>query len=400
MLPTDLTSLKAYEKNNLKHSKEQIQLIADSIREHGFTQPIVIDSDSNIVCGHARVEAAKLLELKKVPCISVAHLSDVQIKALRLIDNQLARMGKWDMDSVQIELDELQESDFDIEKWTLDELRIALDADEEQGEEDEYAGGVPGEDDDSGLTAGDVIHLNEHRLVCGDCTQFSVLPPEDISLILTDPPYGVNYVGKTEDEMTVENDNLDQESLAHLFEESLKAVWDLLKDGTPIYVTCPSGPIGLVFERVLNSLDALRQRLVWVKDHFVLGHSDYHYEHEPILYGWKPGARAYFTKARNRSSVMHYARPTASRIHPTMKPIPLWCHLIKNSTKKGDWVYDPFMGSGTTIIAADQIGRKAAGFEISPAYCDVIINRFRGYCEKAKKDCTITVNGEPYAKDS
>ena len=161
-----------------------------------------------------------------------------------------------------------------------------------------------------------------------------------------------------------------------------------------MYATVPPGELFFTFAELWQELGIYRQLLIWDKDSMVLGHSDYHYKHEPILYGWKPGAAHYFTKDRTKTSVLGFPRPKRSAEHPTMKPIPLWAELVSNSSQKGDWVLDPFLGSGTTLIACEQLNRTCYGIEISPAYCQVIIERYRKYCDDNQKEIEIKVNGE------
>ena len=293
-----------------------------------------------------------------------------------------------------LELGFLEDHDFDLKEWGLDELQELFDPEEAAAEEDDP---VDCENDETFIQLGDVIQLNQHWLYCADAQKFRDFDKNVFDLLLTDPPYGVAYVGKTEDELTLENDDLDADEIRALWDDTLSAIWHSLKDGASIYATVPAGPLKQVFAECLAQRGALRQELVWLKDSMVLGRSDYHYKHEPILYGWKSGAAHYFTNDRTKTSILEFARPKASTEHPTMKPVALWAELIVNSTKKGAKVLDPFMGSGTTIIACDQTGRKATGIEIDPKYCHVIIERFKKHCDKTKQEFNCTVNGNTFS---
>jgi len=226
---------------------------------------------------------------------------------------------------------------------------------------------------------GDLWTLGDHRLLCGDSTNADdvarVMGGEKADLCLTDPPYGVSYVGKTEDAMTIENDDMSEDELSALVVSAFDHAVTHCRPGAYWYATVPPGPLHLIFATDWKRRGILRQIMVWVKDSMVLGHSEYHYQHEPILFGWMPGPR-HKNADRTRTTVWECERPKASREHPTMKPIALWARAIQDGSLAGEHVYDPFLGSGTTLIAAEQLGRKCYGIEISPAYCDVIVARW------------------------
>ena len=213
-----------------------------------------------------------------------------------------------------------------------------------------------------------------------------------LDLVITDPPYGVKYVGKTKAAKTIQNDALSEEETHGLWREALSAAWPKIKDGAAIYATVPAGRLQLGFMSAMMDFDALRQVMVWNKSQFVLGHSDYHYKHEPILYGWKPGAAHLFTGSRNQSTVFDVEKPAVNEDHPTMKPIALWSIFIENSSKPNWTVFDPFLGSGTTMVACQQMNRKCYGIEIDPSYCQVIINRMIALDETLE----VLVNGKKY----
>jgi site-specific DNA-methyltransferase (adenine-specific) len=227
---------------------------------------------------------------------------------------------------------------------------------------------------------GDRYVLGSHRLVCGDSTNSNVweqlLQGDRADAVWTDPPYGVSYVGKTKDSLTIENDDLDGDGLLDLLRSVFALALTHTRGGAPWYVAAPAGPLMHAFNSTLLEVDVLRQCLAWVKDQFVLGRSDYHYKHEPIFYGWSPGKAHTWLGGRTMTSVLEFERPRRNADHPTMKPVALIAHCLSNSTEPGSLVVDPFGGSGSTLIAAQTLGRRAALIEIDPKYCDVIVRRW------------------------
>ena len=382
-----------YSFNNKKHSITQVNHIANSIKEFGFNQPIVIDEDNVVLVGHGRLEAAKKLGLETVPVYKHVGLTETQKKAYRILDNKLAGDAEWDFDNIKVEFDFLEEQNFPFEDFGLD-FDFLNEEPVVEVSEDDF---VPEIEDESYIKTGDLIRLGRHTVLCGDCTtDFEDLNCPTIDLVITDPPYGVSYVGKTKDALEIENDSLDEEGLEILWDSCVTSFLPMLKGGGVIYATVPAGPLKSVFVSVLKKHEILRQELVWLKDSMVLGRSDYHYKHEPILYGWKPGAAHYMTPDRTKTSVLEFARPKRSAEHPTMKPIALWSELIQNSSRKGQVVYDPFLGSGTTLIAAEQTERVCYGIELSPNYCQVIIERYKKYCIDNNKKFESTINGTAF----
>lgn len=229
---------------------------------------------------------------------------------------------------------------------------------------------------------GDLWLLGRHRLLCGDSRireDVRRVVEREVDMVWTDPPYGVEYVGKTEDALTIENDKHTEQSLIDFLDTAFHLAWHACKPGACWYVTAPAGPLHWCFAEVLRRLAVHRQTLVWLKHVFVMGRSDYHYRHEPMFYGWKPGASHYFNGGRDQDSIWEIDRPMRSREHPTMKPIELVARAIRNSSRPGDTVLDPFCGSGTTIIAAEKEGRCARAIEIDPFYCDVTLTRWADF---------------------
>lgn len=383
----------AYSNNNKSHADLQIDRVANSISEFGFTQPILVDEENVILAGHKRLAAAKRLGLPEVPCIRVANLSEAQKKAYRIVDNKTTEESPWDWISIRAELEDLALLNYSLDPFMEGFQFPEAEEDKARGEDDSFDGEIPVH---TSIKIGDVISLNEHVVVCGDSTQVDATEAESADLIITDPPYGVSYVGKTKEALTIENDNLSPEELKIFWSKCLDRSLSQLRPGGGCYVACPSGPLFVVFAGELTTRCVLRQTLIWKKDSMVLGRSDYHYQHEPILYGWKPGAAHYFTSDRTKTSILEHSRPKRSEQHPTMKPISLWAELISNSSKKQDIVFDPFLGSGTTLIACDQLGRVCRGIELSPNYCQAIVERFKAYCEDSGKEFRCNINGAIY----
>lgn len=382
-----------YHRNNKTHSSTQVDRIARSIKEYGFNQPIVCDKEGVIIVGHARLEAAKKLGLKTVPVLT-ATLTEQQAREYRILDNKLSDQAEYDFEALNIELEELQIEGFDLEGWGLELLQGEVDIEEIESSEDFD----PAQEEALFVKVGDQIEIGSHRVFCGDVINASEWlfggGGGHWDLLVTDPPYGVRYVGKTQDALTIENDDLDAEELRRFLAERMQVAINHGKKGASVYMAAPARPLNAVFQDVLIELGILRQSLVWLKDSMVLGRSDYHYKHEPILYGWIPGAAHHAVADRTKTSVWEFSRPKRSEQHPTMKPIPLFAEAILNSSVRGDLVFDMFLGSGTTIIAAEETGRKACGCELSPSYAQGIITRYLKFCESEGKPFTCKINGE------
>lgn len=389
-----IENLIPYGFNNRIHSDEQVDRIANSIKEFGFNQPVVIDGSKIVIVGHGRLMAAKKLGLSTVPVVRKTDLTEAQIKAYRILDNKLQNDSEWELDNLQLELSNLEDLGFDLESFGLNELKDIFPTEEPEVYEDDGGDELS---EEPFIKTGDLIELGEHRLLCGDSTKAddvaTVMNGSKADELLTDPPYGVSYVGKTIDALVIENDDLNETELSAFIKSAFDNCQGVCRDGSYWYATVPPGQAYMVFIADWKNRGVLRQSLVWVKDSLVLGHSEYHYRHEPILFGWLSGAR-HKNEDRTRTSVWEYPRPKANREHPTMKPVELWAQAIKDGSRSGEIVLDPFLGSGTTLIAADQLGRKCYGLEISPQYCQVIINRYRKHCENVNKPFECKVNGE------
>jgi site-specific DNA-methyltransferase (adenine-specific) len=383
-----------YARNAKKHDAAQVSKLAGSIREFGFNNPVLIDKDNGIIAGHGRVMAAQSLALESVPCIRLGHLTDTQRRAYILADNRLAEIGGgWDEEMLKLELAELGDLDVDLDAIGFGSEDLA-DLDMEDEPETSDADAEPQIDkaeelrEKWGVEPGQLWELGEHRLLCG-CSRLKkstevLMGGGGADMVITDPPYGVAYVGKTKDALKVENDDVDEKTLAEMCKDWFDRADEVSRDGAYWVATVPAGPLHGVFFFDWKQRGILRQVMVWNKDSMVLGHSEYHYKHEPILFGWKPGDRLKNTD-RTKTTVWDFPRPKASREHPTMKPVEMWAYAIGNHTKPGDTVYEPFSGSGTTIMACEQLGRKARAIEISPAYVAVAIQRWADATGKEPK---------------
>lgn len=366
-----VADLKPYEKNNKKHPKEQVEDIAVSIQSFGFKQPIVVDKENVIVIGHGRYEASKLLGLEEVPCVIADDLTDEQIRKLRIADNK-TNESDWDIENLMFELKDL----------SFDEFNFDFDLPEEkkEAEEDDYDFDKAIEEIEFKSKLGDIYQLGNHRLMCGDSTKEEdvdkLVDGADIDLLLTDPPYNVDYTAN-ETRDGIKNDNFaTNEQYVEFLSKAFANADKHLKQGACFYIYFAGKFVSEVTQACKNTQWNPSHLLIWRKDSLVLGRSDYQYNHEPFIYGWKEGASHCWYNDRKQTSVVDFPRPKASKLHPTMKPIPLFAYQMQNNTKQGDLVMDLFGGSGTTLIVAEQTNRKCFMMEFDPKYVDVIIDRW------------------------
>lgn len=367
-----------YANNAKKHPKDQVLRISKSIKEFGFNAPVIIDSKNNIVAGHGRILAAKKLKLETVPCVRVDHLTEKQKKAYILADNRLTELGEWDLEILNTELQDI-EYDLDIigfDGWKVEShLKGLTDEDE-----------CPEIPKTPKSKLGDVWILGDHRLMCGDSTDRAAVEKLMLGLkadlLLTDPPYNLAYEGKTKEALKIQNDHMS----AAAFKEFLTTVFRnadaVMKKGAAFYIWFADVET-LSFCASIDAVDwSLRQMLIWIKNTLVMGRKDYHFKHEPCLYGWKPGAAHYWAGDRKQTTLLEFDRPDRSAEHPTMKPVALIEYQMLNSTKDGGVVLDLFAGSGSMVIAAEKNGRRAMAMELDPKYCDVVVKRWEDYTGK------------------
>lgn len=374
-----LGEVRPYEKNPRKND-EAVKFVAESIKQFGFKVPIVIDHNGVIVAGHTRYKAAKKLKMETVPCIVADDLTEEQIKAFRLADNKVAEKAEWDFDLLADEMEEL--FDFDMTVFGFEEMNLE---EAEEAQEDDYDGEVP---EEPKAKLGDIYMLGNHRLMCGDSTSITdvekLMGGVQADMLLTDPPYNVDYEGKTKDKLKIENDKMDNDNFRQFLVDAFSNADMAMKPGAVFYIWHADSE-GYNFRGACFDTGwKVRQCLVWNKNVMVMGRQDYQWKHEPCLYGWKDGASHLWAADRKQTTVIDFKRPTKNDLHPTMKPIGLFDYQIKNNTKGGDVVLDLFGGSGTTIMACEQNGRKAYTMEFDPRYVDVIIDRWEKFTgEKA-----------------
>lgn len=362
-------------KNNPRNNDEAVGPVAESIKEFGFKVPIVIDKNGEIVNGHTRYKAAKKLGLETVPVIVADDLSDEQIKAFRLADNKVGEIAVWDLDLLNEELNDIL--DLDMSVFGFDVLDNLDDLIEDEKDLDDFTETVP---DEPKSKLGDIYQLGSHKLMCGDSTNEAdvkkLMNGELADLLLTDPPYNVAYEGKTKDSLTIKNDSMDNDSFRQFLVNAFSSANEVMKPGAVFYIWHADSE-GYNFRGACFDIGwTVRQCLIWNKNAMVLGRQDYHWKHEPCLYGWKDGAGHLWASDRKQTTVIDYEKPQRNGVHPTMKPVGLFDYQIKNNTKGSDIVLDLFGGSGTTLIACESNGRRARLMEYDPKYVDVIINRW------------------------
>jgi DNA modification methylase len=380
-----LTDLIPYINNSRKHSDDQVAQIAASIKEFGWTNPILVDGDNGIIAGHGRIMAAKKLGMTEVPVIELAHLSNEQRKALIIADNKLALNSDWDTSLLAIELKDLQDLGFDLNLtgFNGEELANLLQPEQVDGLTDENE--IPPVPEEPKTKMGDIYQLGEHRLMCGDSTSIDsveTLTDGLVDILVTDPPYNVDYTGKTKDALKIQNDSMDDSTFRQFLRDAFTAADAVMKPGAVFYIWHADSE-GYNFRGACKDAGwQVRQCLIWQKDTMVMGRQDYHWKHEPCLYGWKDGAAHLWATDRKQTTLIVCKRPTKNDLHPTMKPVELMEYQILNNTKGMDIVLDLFGGSGSTLMACEKTGRKARLMELDPKYCDVIVKRWEDFTGK------------------
>jgi DNA modification methylase len=381
----DINTIKPYENNPRKLKDSAIEKVAKSIKEFGFRQPIVVDKEKIIVVGHTRYRASKKLGLTAVPITIADNLTPEQINAYRIADNRTNEEAEWDIELLKTELKDLQLKDFDLDLTAFDEdeLNNFL-FEEKEGLTDEDA--VPETPEEPITKLGDIWKLGKHKLICGDSTILNnyekLFKENKADLLMTDPPYNVDYEGKTKEKLTIQNDSKNDDDFLQFLTDAFNNCAINLKLGASFYIF-HSDWYGLEFRQSIKKSELeLKQNLIWAKNSMVMGRQDYQWQHEPCLYGWKKGSSHSWYSDRKQTTIIKYDRPTQSKLHPTMKPVGLIEYLIKNSSKQEDVVLDPFLGSGTTLIACEKQSRICYGVELDPKYCDVIVKRWEQFTGK------------------
>lgn len=413
----DITTIIPYEFNNRTHPEEQINRIANSIQQFGFNQPIVVDENNIVLVGHGRLLAAQKLGLSQIPVYKKNGLTETQKRAYRILDNKLQNDSSWEFQNLELELKLLEEDGFDLPEWGLDDLR-SLAPDTTEVQEDDFDADAC-ENVECLIQRGDLIELGAHRLLCGDATEVedvnALMQGARALLMATDPPYGVAYTDEARVAAErvhglparkekwlggIDNDQLVDEQIQPFLEKAFSNAAELaLTTNAAWYLWHAHLTAAFFAAAAAAAADVLFPRqIVWVKPSLLFGFGDYHWRHECCFYGWRQGHRPEFYGERNQTSVWEVRHEVANggRVHPTQKPLEVFAIPIKNHTKPGQIVFEPFSGSGSQLIAAEQLGRICYGMEIEPKYCHVIVERYRQYCESNNKTCEVRLNGKAW----
>ena len=376
-----VSALLPYIRNARTHSDEQVAQIAASIREFGWTCPVLVDEAGTIIAGHGRVLAAQRLGLVEVPVMVAAGWSEAKRRAYVIADNKLALNAGWDEELLRLELGDLKGMGFDLTltgfgELELGKLLLGIDGD---GDPDE----APEPPAEPISRPGDLWICGEHRVLCGDATVRAdvdrLLDGELADMAFTDPPYNVNYANSAKDKLRGKNRPILNDALGEGFEALLHAASANMLAVTKgaIYICMSSSELDTLQKAFREAGGKWSTFVIWAKNTFTLGRADYQRQYEPILYGWKDGADHYWCGARDQGDVWLLDKPHKNDLHPTMKPVALVERAIRNSSKSRDIVLDPFGGSGTTMIAAERTGRRARLLELDPRYCDVVVQRWQ-----------------------
>jgi len=394
-----ITKLIPYARNARTHSDEQISQIAASIKEWGWTTPILVDETGSIIAGHGRTLAAQRLKMTEVPVMVAKGWSDAKKRAYVIADNKLALNANWDIEMLALELTDLLGMDFDLDLtgFSAEEIATLMPVVIEPGLTDEDE--APELQENSTTVLGDVWIMGKHRLLCGDSTSVDDLTKlcqdQAVDMWLTDPPYNVAYEGKTKEKLSIQNDSMGDDQFRKFLRDAYVSADTVMKPGAVFYIWHADSE-GYNFRGACHDAGwKVRQCLIWKKSVLVMGRQDYHWKHEPCLYGWKEGAGHLWAADRKQTTILEFDKPSRNGEHPTMKPVALFEYQLLNNTKGGDIVLDSFGGSGTTLIAAEKNGRIARLVELDPKYCDVIIKRWQNFTGKV---ATHAETGQPFAE--
>lgn len=375
-----------YARNSRTHSDEQVAQIAASIREWGWTNPILVDENGGLIAGHGRLLAARKLGLSQIPTMVAKGWSEAQKKAYVIADNKLALNAGWDLELLAVELGDLQGFDFDLllTGFSDDELSKLL-AEKTEGNTDPDE--IPEAPVEPVTKPGDIWLMGKHRLLCGDSTSVDDMSKltsgQLVDMWLTDPPYNVAYEGGTKEKLTIQNDDMGDDQFREFLRDAYVTADTVLKPGAVFYIWHADSE-GYNFRGAARDAGwKVRQCLIWKKSSQVMGRQDFHWKHEPCLYGWKEGAAHLWANDRKQTTILEFDKPSRNGEHPTMKPVAIFEYQLLNNTKGGDIVLDSFAGSGTAAIAAEMNGRVAYLMELDPRYCDVIVKRWQDFTGQA-----------------
>lgn len=401
----DIDTLVPYARNARTHSPEQVAQIAASIREFGFLSPVVTTKDGTILCGHGRFYAAQKLGLKKIPCIREDHLTEAQRRAYIIADNKLSLNAGWDEEMLRVELSDLKGEDFDVSLTGFDEKELArLFAEEDGAEEDGF-------DVDAELEkpcfskVGDVWHLGRHTVICGDSTNpetySRLLGKEKVNLVCTDPPYLVNLESTSG---KIKNDDLSDEEGYKFLRAAFEQFHEAMAKDASIYVFYATAKARVFHDAYEDAGFKVGAGLVWKKNRLVLTRTDWKYIHEPIIWGWRKDGRHEWYGDQKQVTVFEFDRIKNSKKdgcgHPSSKPVPLIAYLIRQCTQTNGLVLDGFLGSASTLIACEQLGRICYGVELEPKFVDVAVKRYLEFRNGDAADVYVERNGEkiPYER--
>ena len=382
---------------NPRRNEHAVAKVAGSIKEFGFRQPIVVDKEMVIIVGHTRLLAAQQLGFTHVPVHIAENLSPSQIKAYRIADNRTNEEAEWDEEMLAIELGDLKDADFDLDLtgFDPDELEELLAGDGTEGLTDDDE--VPDLQAEAISKHGDVWLCGNHRLLCGDSTVATdvekAMGGSLADMVFTDPPYNVNYASPNaalSAKKNIKNDNLGDGFYQFLYDAMVNL---LTFTKGAIYISMSSSELHTLQKAFKDAGGHWSTFIMWAKNTFSLGRSDYQRQYEPILYGWKEGNKHFWCGARDQSDVWFFNKPRTNDLHPTMKPVELVQRAIENSSKTRDIILDLFGGSGTTMIAAEKTNRTAVLLELDPLYCDVIVRRWQAF---TGRKATLESTGEPF----
>ena len=370
-------------RNPNKHSEKQIALLAKIIAAQGWRAPITVSTRSGfIVRGHGRLLAARKLGLAEVPVDYQAYETEAAEWADLIADNRLSELSETDDLLLKDLLQELGTGELDLEltAYTADEIDQMLGSAKEVQEDDFDADKALSEIDEAKTKLGDIYILGKHRLLCGDSTDAAavekLMDGQKADIAVTDPPYNVGYTGGTKDALTIQNDKQEDAAFRQFLSAAFTNMDAAMKPGAVFYIWHADSE-GYNFRAACKDAGwQVRQCLIWNKNQLVMGRQDYHWKHEPCLYGWKEGAAHLWASDRKQTTILCFDRPQKNAEHPTMKPVALLAYQIANNTKGEDIALDLFGGSGTTLVACEQLGRKCYMMELDPKYCDVIIKRW------------------------
>ncbi len=377
----EIDKLVPYARNARTHSKEQIAQLRASLREFGFITPAVIDAKYNILCGHGRIEAAKLEGYETVPCVFAENLTDAQKKAFILADNRLAMNAGWDEEMLALEMQDLQDMAFDTSLLGFDDKELAKIFDDgSDATEDNF-------DVDAELEkpcfskAGDIWHIGNHKVICGDSTDMAtykkLLDDKNVNLVCTDPPYLVNLHSTSG---TIKNDDLNDEQGYEFLKKAFSCFHEAMAKDASIYVFYATAKARIFHDAYEDAGFKVGAGLVWKKDRLVLTRTDWKYIHEPIIFGWRKDGKHIWYGDQKQTTVFEFDRIKSSKDegcgHPSSKPVPLIAYLIKQCTQTNGLVLDGFLGSASTLIACEQLGRVCYGIELEPKFVDVAVNRY------------------------